>query len=275
MFRKLSLNALVAALVLSFGTAYADSAPSPVPGAGQANLPKPIATMQQRGVLRVVKRFSAPAGLTGYVLNQGGRYMVVYARGGYVLTGALVDPDGHNLSAQYYAQYVPKPDYLKAIGHLEHDGALITLSKNAAAPVLYAFEDPNCIFCYRFNKEIFPLIDQGKVQLKIALVAFLKADSLARATAILAAKDPRAAMRENEDKYVASGEEGGYPAPAKPEQKFVTAVQANNTTMREAGFSGTPAILYRVKNGQWNGLGGMPDMDGLKKIIDGVAVTAR
>ncbi len=275
MYKKLLLNALAVAFVLSLGTAYADSAPSPVPGAGQAKLPKPIATMQQRGVLQVIRQFKAPAGMTGYVLKERGRYLLVYGRGDYVFSGALIDPDDHDLTAKYYAQYVPKAEYTKTVKQLEQSGALITFGKNATAPVLYAFEDPNCIFCYRFNKEIFPLIDQGKVQLKIVLVAFLKADSLARATAILAAKDPRAAMRQNEKRYEASKEEGGYPAPAKPEQKFVAAVQENGKLMNEAGFTGTPAIIYRTKSGKWNGLGGMPTTTALNQIIDGTLDAAK
>ncbi len=269
MYKKLSVFILGATLAISFCAARADTNPPQTSEPATQKLPKQIATLQKRGVLQVIRQFEAPAGMTGFVLKERGRYLIVYGRGDYVFSGALIDPDDHDLTAKYYAQYVPKTEYSKTVKQLERSGGLITFSTNAAAPVLYAFEDPNCIFCYRFNKVIFPLVDQGKVQLKVVLVAFLKPDSLARASAILAAKDPRAAMRRNEARYVTSQEEGGYPAPAKPEQKFAARVQENGKLMNAAGFTGTPSLIYHTKSGKWNGIGGMPTTSVLNKIIDG------
>jgi len=258
----MNFRTAVAGLLLAAGFT------APAVYAAQPPLPKPLAMRAAQGRLKVEKQFQAAAGLTGYLIKEGPRYSVVFgAPDGYLIVGALISPDGKNLTAMYKAKYAPKPKYGAVIKQLEADGHLITLGR-ADAPTLYVFEDPNCLFCDRLNKVLLPLVDKGRVRLKVALVAFLKPDSLGRATAILDAKDPAAAFRKNEEKYDATHEEGAYPAQAKPDPKRIKLIQKHNFLMQEAGFTGTPGMVFKTKDGQWKGVSGMPGRAKLMAIID-------
>jgi thiol:disulfide interchange protein DsbG len=215
--------------------------------------------MTKLGVFQVAKRFKTPVkGVTGYLLNQHGRYSVVYGIDGYVLAGALISPTGANLTATYNHQYAPKPAYAGIIKALEKDGALIAMGSPAAKHVLYIFEDPNCIFCHKLSVALAPYIKSGKVRIKIAPVAFVHPDSMGKSTAILAAKDPGAAWATDETEFDTRTEEGGYPAQNPPDPKLVAAVRRNMQLMGKAGFGGTPGIMYRGTDGKWAGAAGFP-----------------
>jgi thiol:disulfide interchange protein DsbG len=217
--------------------------------------------MTRLGVFQITKQFKTPVkGVTGYLLNQHGRYSVVYGIDGYVLAGALLSPTGANLTAAYNHQYAPKPAYAGIIKALRKDGNLISMGSPTAKQVLYVFEDPNCIFCHKLSVALTPYLKAGKVRIEIAPVAFVHPDSMGKSTAILAAKDPGAAWAENEDaaKYNTHTEEGGYAVQNPPDPKLVAVVRRNMRLMGKAGFGGTPGILYRGADGKWAGAAGFP-----------------
>ena len=67
-----------------------------------------------------------------------------------------------------------------------------------APRVIYMFSDPNCPFCNMFWKQARPWVEAGDVQLRHVMVGMLRPDSAGKAAALLAAKDPEAALNEHE-----------------------------------------------------------------------------
>lgn len=229
------------------------------PVAQSVRVPRPLATMVNLGVFHIRKRFATPVPeVTGYLLDQHGRYSIVYGIGDYVLAGALISPAGANLTAEYNHRYAPKPKYAAVVAALKAGGALVSMGNPKAGKVLYVFEDPNCIFCHKLSMAIVPYLESGKLRVEIAPVAFVHPDSTGKAAAILAARDPGRAWAENERKFDTATEEGGYPAQAHPDPKRVAAIRRNMALMAQAGFGGTPGILYRDAHGRWAGVGGFP-----------------
>lgn len=222
-----------------------------------AALPGTLATLVKLHKVSVEKTFATKApGITGYLVKQNGQYTVLYGSGGYLLAGALIAPDGRNLTADYKAQYAPQPDYTGLVKKIKADPSVFTVGHGG--PILYAFEDPNCIFCHKLDEQTAPLIKAGKLRIKEVLVAFLKADSAGRAAAILGAKDRAKAMAENEAKYDASQEEGGYPAITNPGPNVMNTLKRHMKWMEQAGSSGTPTLIYKTAKGKWTARSGDP-----------------
>lgn len=225
-------------------------------------LPAPLQQIEKEGGT-VVRSFPAPDGLTGWVLHIQGRYLVVYSTksGDYLLSGVLIDKDGKNLSAAYTDQYAPKPDPNKVAAALSTDTWLVD-EGSLAAPPLYIYADPNCIYCNKLWVELQPYVKSGKLRARWALLDFLKRTSKGRAAAILSAHDRAAALAEDELKFDKAQEEGGIPElqPVPPDIDNVLAM--HTLQMNEAGAGGTPTLVFRNKDG-WTIAYGVPqDMPG-------------
>ena len=253
MYKRIGL--FVAMSMLFAGAAMATPTP-----------PKALVNMEHHGA-QIKKTFRAAAGLTGYLVaipHYGDT--VIYGLRGYMVTGSLVAPDGKNLSQSYLQRFVPPPDYAKAAKDVQKTGLLFSVGL-ASAPAVWIFEDPNCIFCDKLNNQLLPLAANGKIRLNVALVAFLKPSSMGRATAILAAKNRAAALRENVAKFNSKHEEGGYPAQPRPDARLAARVAGNTALMYAAGFRGTPGILFETHAGKWVGVDGMPTPAGIAAML--------
>lgn len=227
--------------------------------------PGVLKAMVNLGRLRIEKSFGTRVpGLDGFLIKRNGQYAVFFGTHGYLIAGAVVSPTGENLAAIYKAKYAPKPDYATLVKRLAADPSVITTG--TGGPVIYAFEDPNCIFCHKFEKAATPLVKAGKLTVKVVLVSFLKADSAARAAAIMTAKNPVKALRENTAAYDTANEEGGYPAPAEAPPAQLAVLKAHLDWMQQAGSSGTPTLIYRGKDGKWTLASGFPGAAWLKQI---------
>lgn len=113
----------------------------------------------------------------------------------------------------------------------------------------YVFEDPNCVFCARFDREVAPLVSSGRLQLKIVLVAFLKPSSHGRAAAIWRSQSPVDAMLRNADGFHSLREEGGI-QPDTPNAKELRALDEHMALLQRLGAVSTPSVLYR-RGDQW------------------------
>ncbi len=252
MMSKLLKRAVVSATLVStlFGStlALADVAPSAIPPV--------MAKVTQAGV-KVVKEFKAIGGLNGWVLMRGAQPAIAYttADGKALLFGALVDSRGQNMTAAYMAKYTPKPDLTKLIPALQHS-TYVTLGNPSSKHVIYAFEDPNCIFCHLTDIELQPYVKAG-LQVRVVVVGFLKKSSAGKAAAILEAKNPAAAWEANEAGFNEAAEEGAATPLAHPSARTISALQANMQLMQKFGFNGTPGIVYQV-GGKWQTVNGMP-----------------
>ena len=214
-----------------------------------ADIPAPLQSIQKEGG-SVLQSFPAPDGLTGWLVKVQGHYLVVYSTpsGNYVISGALVDKNGKNLSAEYGDKYIPKPDAAKLAAALGPDPWLVEEGV-ASAPLIYVYADPNCIYCNKLWNDLRPYVQSGKVRVRWALLAFLKPTSQGRAAAILAAHDRRSALAEDELKFDKDHEEGGIPELKPVPLEIDTVLKIHTDQMNEAGGAGTPTLIVRHQDG--------------------------
>jgi len=114
-----------------------------------------------------------------------------------------------------------------------------------------------------FWKQARPWVESGKVQLRHVMVGMLRADSLGKSAALLAANDPEAALEEHES--------AGKASTLKPQEKVSAAMRQklddNLMLMGETGAAATPAIFYMDANGRLQQHQGAPQPDALEQIM--------
>jgi thiol:disulfide interchange protein DsbG len=237
-------------------------------------LPAMLASLAAAGKLKVVSQFDTEVpGLTGYIVHNQDGTQVVYGDHGYLIVGHVISPHGTDLTDNYRQRYSPKPDFGSVVGKLDSGGHLINEGR-PAAPLLYVFADPNCIFCYHFYRMAEPLVASGRLHVRWVMVGFLHADSLARATTILSAPNPLSALHTDEDRFDTAHESGGV-APARTQDKALEGVlQAHLSAMDAVGGVGTPTLLYRDEQGHWGVVVGMPSSDWLAAYVAGKRLPA-
>lgn len=230
---KLSLSA---AILLASSLAHPGSYPPALNAALQSGL-------------KVDKSFPGPSGLTGWVLSQGQQKHLFFttADGRTLVVGALVDENGRNLVTQYADKYLPKQsdtEHSALWSEVVAAPAITVGAKGSQSKAtLYAFFDPNCIYCYYAEKLLAPYYKQGLTVHWIP-VAFLKDDSAGKAAAILQSKEPAATFADNTRLY----RKGGI-RPAAPTAETSARLQANLVLMRKFQFSGTPSFVWKDKSG--------------------------
>ncbi|MHB1950605.1 MAG: thioredoxin fold domain-containing protein [Acidiferrobacteraceae bacterium] len=138
-------------------------------------------------------------------------------------------------------------------------------SEGSGAP-LYVYFDPDCIYCHLLYERIRPYVHQGRVHVTWIPVAILKSDGPGKAEAILAARDPVAALRLNERHFNTQDEEGGI-APLKHVPTAVAREVYQNTRLLAAlGEVATPTLVFADRKGVIHILLGMPPH--LAPVID-------
>lgn len=217
--------------------------------------------------------FAGKDGMTGIITGTEGRPKeVVWAspNGSLLFPGPALDINGNNLSANALTEQNVYLSATKLADRILTSDNAFTVGKKG--PVVTAFMDPNCSWCHELYVKIMPAVDQGKVRVRFVMVGFLKPTSVARATAILAAKNPADALKKDETSFNSSAEEGGVAPLAQPRPDIEAKVQANTALMGEAGPISTPGLLFcdKSNNNEVTYVRGYPqDMDGfLAKLSD-------
>ena len=232
-------------------------------------LPPMLTSLVAAGKLKVVSQFATEVpGLMGYIVSNQDGTQVVYGEDGYLFVGHVISPKGTDLTDAYHARYTPKPDYGSVVNKLDAGGHLINEGR-ANAPLLYVFADPNCSFCYRFYQMAEPLVSSGRLHLRWVMVAFLQSSSAGKATAILSASDPRAALHADEDRFDVAHESGGIAVGGSQDKALKTVLQAHVSAMGALGAVGTPTLLYRDERGHWSAVVGLPSSDWLTQYAQG------
>ncbi len=233
---------------------------TPAAGLQAEQWPAPIAATEARGV-EIVGKFDAPAGLQGFAGKINGQGIALYLTKDeqHVIVGTLLNAKGEDLSRAPLEKlvYEPMSDEVWADLQASHwiaDGA-------ADAPrIVYSFTDPNCPFCSMFWKQARPWVDAGKVQVRHIMVGILREDSLGKSAALLAAKDPSAALHAHESGHPVTPLKAITPAVAEQ-------LKANYQLMKQLGASATPAIFYQDTQGRLQQQMGAPQPDKLKEIM--------
>lgn len=231
-------------------------------------VPKILDMPVNQGGMKIVNKFDAPNDMQGWVLTRGAQTTILYttADGKYLFAGAIFDDRGKNLTEQFTAKYTVKPDYAKMYPELESSAYFIEGAKgNAVKGTIYAFIDPNCIFCHLAWKAFLPYEKAG-LQVRWIPVGFLKPDSLGKAAALLESADPGAALAKHEAEFEPQTETGGITPVEHVSDATSKKIAGNASLMAAFGLSGTPGIIYKDQAGMVTVLPGMPRLPQLPGI---------
>ena len=222
--RRLALGIVLTA-ASCIGTAKA--APSPA-------VPEVLQTLQHRGVL-VTHRFAAAGGLTGWVIEREGHRMVVYTTPDqqYLLVGALLNASGTDLT-RGYAETQGRQPARKVLYTQLAKSVYVVDGPERPKTVIYAFMDPNCVYCHFAWEAMRPYVRAG-LQMRWIPVGILKPSSGPRAATILSATSPRQALAANESGFDLRDETGGI-APAVSIAPRVRAALEGNLCWRRPKF---------------------------------------
>lgn len=182
-----------AALLPFIGVAHAAEMDS-------GSLPPALRVLQKQGVHVVSDKLPAPPGMKGWAGYHGQQPMAFYttADGKSVIIGTMIDAKARDLT---------RAPLEKAVAPALSDGLWGQLSKSTwivdgnpkAKKIVYVFTDPNCPYCSRLWGDLRPWVDAGKVQIRNIIVGILTPTSYAKAAALLASKDPVAALHSHEE----------------------------------------------------------------------------
>lgn len=241
-------------VALAAFAAIATSAMAQVPA---ADVPAPLKLAVQGG-LKVDKKFDADAGLTGWVLQERGRQIIVYttADNKFLFAGNLMDAGGRNLTKAYEEEHFTKPDLDKYWSLLEStqivkEGA----SDKDAKSIIYAFTDPNCPYCHSAWEMFQPFMAKG-LQVRWITVGILGPSSQAKAAEILSAKNPLEAHKKHNETFRSTKGLAGI----KVSTDMAATLKKHQDLMREMGLSGTPGLVYKDKKGRVATSPGMPSV---------------
>lgn len=247
------------------------------PGHEALKAPQALQALEKRG-LKVVGALPAPAGMSAYAGFMGQQPVALYVTpdGRQLIAGTLIGADGSDQTHDALAKAVAKP---MAEGVWRQLGASRWLADGrSGAPVVYVFTDPNCPYCNQLWSEARPWVTAGKVQLRHVIVGILTPTSAGKAAALLAAKDPAAALAAYEGRNVAATARamaGGHPRPLddgilQPLSAIPPATQAaldaNAHLMESLGLQATPAIVWRNAQGALQVSEGVPQ-GGLASVL--------
>lgn len=253
---------ITAALLLSTATAAIAQVPA------STKIPAPLQLAVQGG-MKVENKFDAEGGLTGWVLSQGiGKYMIAYTppSGEVLMAGMLRNAKGDDLSKIYMEKYAPTPDYSKYWSRLEKMDTINTGAQGSAVKsVIYAFMDPNCVYCH-FAWKALTYYEAVGLQVRWIPVGILGGDSANKAAALLSAKNPSAAMVEHGETWSAKIAGSGVKPIASIPAGIKKSLDVNGSLMVELGMNGTPGILYKDAAGKVKKLEGMPNLNDLPGI---------
>lgn len=197
-------------------------------------------------------------GLTGLITEtRSGKKVVTFGLDGkYLIVGAIIDNNGHFLNAEFAQKsgIIPKPIPQKSlmIQAVKSDGFILGHS----GPMIIAFMDPNCIACHNFYESMLPELNDGKIQIKVIPVAFLKPSSLPKDVSIMTSKSPSEAWSHNEKGFNEQTEEGAtLPAKNMKEPETMN-IEKNTQLLAKSGEIATPTIIVCEKSGKlsvWHG----------------------
>jgi thiol:disulfide interchange protein DsbG len=206
--------------------------------------------------LKLENNFDAAGGLKGWILSKDPSHnTILYTSpdGEIAIAGNMFDAKGTSFNKIYLDKYLPKPDYEKMWAAMASSAWVAQGPETKdAKSIMYVFEDANCGFCHLTWKALPPYTQAG-LQIRWIPVAFLAPDSMIKAAALLAAKDSNAAIAESHANF-GKKLEGDSPV----DDALKAKVDANAQLMEQWGFSGTPVLLYRDKEGKVRAKAGMP-----------------
>lgn len=132
---------------------------------------------------------------------------------------------------------------------LQRAAASHWIAQGQGGRVVYVIFDPNCPYCHVVYVESQAHLQD--FQFRWIPVGVLTPSSPGKAAALLAAKDPLAALRRNEDNFVkARGKLGGI-APLRPIPAAIAGELRDNLSLLEStGMRVVPKLLFLRRDGR-------------------------
>ncbi len=225
--------------------------------------PAPIKQIEAKGA-KIIGKFDAPGGLTGYAAQYQNRGMALYltADGKNVIAGNLYDAEGNDLSTTPLEKLVYAPMAKEVWAKMQKSHWIQDGDTNAPRTV-NLFSDPNCPYCNMFWEQARPWVKAGKVQLRHIMVGIIREDSPGKSAALLAANDAPKALQEHES----AGKASKLKALEKIPADIQAQLNANMQLMDELELSATPAIFYLDEKGGLQQQQGAPSPAKLVKIL--------
>ena len=233
--------------------------------------PAALQALEKQGIT-VVGTFPAPGGLTAWAGHIGQRPLSIFVMpdGKHVIAGTLLDAQGNEVAEAALEQAVRGAMTAGAWSKLE-SSHWIEDGKKGAPRTVYVFTDPNCPYCNKFWADARPWVDSGKVVLRHVMVGILTPTSAGKAAALLADKDPAAALAayerghmEQNAKSIASrqvrplGDAGLKPLASIPAD-IQAKLAANERLMASLRLQATPAMVWRDATGAVQMRSGAPE----------------
>lgn len=237
---------------------------APWVAAAKKDLPEPLKLLTQQGG-EIVDQFDAPADMQGFIADFRGSVVTLYVTSDdkYLFAGTMLDAKGNDVGEQAVQAYISGPKSHKDWKLLESSN-WIADGSSTAKRVVYTFTDPNCPYCKKFWQSARPWVASGQVQIRHILVGILKADSQAKAAAILAADNPAEILGKHE-----AGNLSPELSPLQnPAPEVINKLTENHQTMMALGVSATPATFYRNAAGVVKTQMGLPGESMLGQIFE-------
>ena len=123
-------------------------------------------------------------------------------------------------------------------------------------PEIGLFMDPNSAGSHTLYEELVPIIARYRLRVYAVPVGYIKAGSLSKAAAEMAAPNVQAAIAKDEHDFNAASGEGGGPGlnPASVGKRraaeAITLTKRNNQALKSIGKMETPLIVWET-HGRW------------------------
>ena len=187
---------------------------------------------------------------------RGGAWVLVAALTAVSMSGRATD----TLAARETKGH----EYRTLFAQLEKTDVVVEGPKTAQS-VLYIFFDANCFYCHLTWKALQPYEAVG-LQVRWVPVAYQQASSVGRAAAIMEAPDRVSALRANEIGYKVAQFDGGIEPMMKVPHSIAAQVQSNTRLMNKFGAPGTPALVWKSRDGNVRFKVGVPRLSELPEI---------
>jgi len=253
---------------------------------GPSGLTGAVVSGKQGPVIVWITNSKSAVIVGGVVDAKTNQNLTVQATAKYLLHTGLVDSPADRPHAQNTSDAVPSASAsersdsgesaLRQFIRGSQNGSFSEVSQpGLSGPhVLYAFVDPNCIFCHKFFDYVQTHLSefrQAGVRVVYVPVAILKQSSIAKAAAIVDKGWPE--LLEDEQKFNVNDEEGGiqgltgaaltqYASPVKVNTNWL-----GNLANANHASAGTPFLVWQAGNGRAYYLDGFPAAKGMRALF--------
>lgn len=279
--RKISLSAIMVSIAAVGWFLYQQSsgleAGEPASGGDvqMAYAPQSVQKLLESPGDRIVRKFKVAKEITGWVLSKQGKDLIAYtvAPENMLVIGSLFDDNTKDLTIQYFRKYTkvfdepvvrsdsPNTAEDKAVDRqalYEQLTGLNSIQKPGVSqqvgpptdgvmrPEIYVMVDPRCPYCHLLWEVTHGAVDRGELIVHWVPVAILGDESWRQGAQIVSAQRPYDALAS-----AMQGQRSTTPADSltNQEQTASKQLQRSNELMLRFGFQGTPAIIWRDRQG--------------------------